>query len=147
MSLQETLYNEQAALLQSRGFDEQNIGSPFRQKGFFDDLRRQIGKALNTIGTDEMPSGFSLKTIGSYGDDLVQFNFYYQFDPVKTILDIDQFEILWGPHQSKFKLNSSYDLPNAKSAFEQLKNETKQTKQQGKPVIIRTPKLYKNRRK
>lgn len=147
MGLLETLYNEQAALLQTRGVDEQHIGSPFREKGFFDDLRRQIGKVLNMIGTDETPSGFSLKTIGSYGEDLVQFNFYYQFDPVKTTLDLHQFEILWGPHQSKFKLNSSYEMPNVKTAFEQLKNETKQIKQQGKPVIIRTPKQYKKRRK
>jgi len=147
MSLLETLYDEHELLLQSRGINEQEIGSPFRQKTFLEELRRNIGIALNASETSEMPSVFVLKTIGSYGEDMWQMNLHYQFDPVLTSLDLFALDGLWGPHQSTFKLKSSYELPIVKEAFNQLKEETQKSKRQGKAVRLQTPKKYKRQRK
>lgn len=147
MNLIDTLYNEHTELLQSKGFDEQVMGSPFRQKGFFDELRHHIGVIINSIPEDELPNGFTLKTIGSFKDDLVQFNLHYQYDASIASLDIYQLDVFWGAHQARFKLKSSQDLLGPQDAFTQLVKEVGVKKNQGKSVRVNIPRENKRGKK
>lgn len=149
MNLVDKLFTEHAALLNSRHYDENSIGSLHRQGQLLEDLKRNIGLCVHKSGEDEVPIGFSLQTVGAFAGhaDMVKFDFHYVYFPKEEELKLNQLDLRWGQHSFSMKLNTSYHLPVAKAAFDRLERETRPAIRQGKPVKIVVPRATKPRRR
>ncbi|GEP93280.1 hypothetical protein SAMN05660909_05154 [Chitinophaga terrae (ex Kim and Jung 2007)] len=148
MAQWEHIFYEHRQLLINKGFNEQRLGAPFSQRQLMEQLKKNIAKAIVNQDDGDGLNGFTITTVASLneGKDVVRYELHYQFDPSTNLFDVYQLDVGWGPHKSRYKLNTSQHLPDAVEAFERLKEEAGLKKYEGKHVSINYPKKNRPRR-
>lgn len=131
------IYGEHHALLNRKGYDEEKLNSP-NQKGWMArELLQNIGLAVKEMYIDDTPTDFSIKAVAFFEDkDMVLYQLNYKFDPQAESLRIYRLDVQWEHKRESILIANNDDLPEAKEAFEAIRDGKKIIEQKNKKVKI-----------
>lgn len=135
------IYCEHDALLTRKGYDEASLNSPYRKGWMGRELLQYLGRAVVQMFDDPSPTDFTLKTVAFFNEkdndtDIVQYQFNYRFDPEAETLRIYRLDVLWDDKIKKIDLKKNEDLPDAKQAFQMVKDYNQVIEQRNKRIKI-----------
>lgn len=130
------IFSEHEALLRKKGYDEESLNSPDRKGWMARQLLQHLGRAVKEMFYDDTPTDFSLKPVAFFEDkDIVLYHLNYRFDPEAESLRIYRLDVQWEHKTMSIHLENNNDLPEAKEAFQALK--------EGKKIIAHKTKIKK----
>jgi len=116
--------------LNEKRYNEMSLDSREKRGAFHERLRVAFDKAIDESKWDDKPRTFIVDVQGRFPpkDDMVEFDFKYQYEPVHQKLQLLSVTASMGELVEVFpiQLNTRRQLPDSKKAYEQLVLKTQQ---------------------